>query len=207
MSTIYKPNEFGEKIGKSVQTLRRWDRDGTLKAKRTPTGHRYYDDKDVKTYLGIKQAKRKTIVYCRVSSHGQKDDLESQIKAMETFCLSSGVAVDEWVQEIAGGMNFKRKKFLKVMREISEGKVEKLLIAHKDRLARFGFDFFAHMATEHGCEIVVVNQESLSPQQEMVEDLMAIIHTFSCRLYGLRKYKKKIREVVENESHQDIPKS
>lgn len=201
MDMIYKPNEFGKKIGKSVATLRRWDRDDTLKAKRTPTGHRYYDDDDVRTYLGIKQAKRKTVVYCRVSSHGQKDDLKSQVEAMETFCLSSGIAVDEWVQEIAGGMNFKRKKFLKIMDDISEGTVEKLLIAHKDRLARFGFDFFAHTASENGCELVVVNQESLSPQQEMVEDLMSIIHTFSCRLYGLRKYKKKIREVVEGESH------
>lgn len=207
MSMIYKPNEFGEKIGKSVQTLRRWDRDGTLKAKRTPTGHRYYDDDDVRRYLGIKQSKRKTVVYCRVSSHNQKDDLESQIRAMETFCLSSGVAVDEWIQEIADGMNFKRKKFLKIMGEITDGKIEKLIIAHKDRLARFGFDFFAYTAAEHGCELVVVNQESLSPQQEMVEDLMAIIHTFSCRLYGLRKYKKTIKDAIENESRQNIPKS
>lgn len=115
MNKIYKPNEFGEKIGKSVDTLRRWDRNGTFKAKRTPTGHRCYDDDDVREYLGVKKTKRKTVVYCRVSSHGQKDNLKSQIKAMETFCVSSGIAVDEWVQEIAGGMNFKRKKFLKVM--------------------------------------------------------------------------------------------
>jgi putative resolvase len=59
---------------------------------------------------------------------------------------------------------------------------------------RFGFDLFSHIATENGCEIVVVNQESLSPQQEMVEDLMAIVHTFSCRLYGMRKYKREIKD-------------
>jgi len=70
------------------------------------------------------------------------------------------------------------------MSRISAGEIKSLLVAHKDRLCRFGFDFFEHMATESGCEIKVVNQESLSPQQEMVEDLMAIIHTFSCRLYG-----------------------
>lgn len=197
MNNIYKPNEFGEKIGKSVVTLRRWDRDGVLKAKRTPAGHRYYDDDDVTAYLGIKRPKRKTIVYCRVSSAGQKNDLKSQVEAMEQFCLSSGTAVDEWVQEIAGGMNFKRKKFLSIMNEITKGHVEKLLVAHKDRLARFGFEFFDHLASKNGCEIVVVNQESLSPQQEMVEDLMSIIHTFSCRLYGLRKYKKKIQEAAE----------
>ncbi len=144
---------------------------------------------------------RDTLLPKLLSGQIRIPDAEKLVEAMETFCLSSGIAVDEWVQEIAGGMNFKRKKFLKIMDDISEGTVEKLLIAHKDRLARFGFDFFAHTASENGCELVVVNQESLSPQQEMVEDLMSIIHTFSCRLYGLRKYKKKIREVVEGESH------
>jgi len=94
-------------------------------------------------------------------------------------------------------MNFKRKKFLSLMSRIAIGEIQMLLIAHKDRLCRFGFDFFEHMAMENGCRISVVNQESLSPQQEMVEDLMAIIHTFSCRLYGLRKYKKKIKGMLE----------
>jgi putative resolvase len=103
-------------------------------------------------------------------------------------------------------MNFKRKKFLKIMDAIANGEISKLLVAHKDRLVRFGFDYFEHLAITNGCEIVVVNQESLSPQQEMVEDLMAIIHTFSCRLYGLRKYKKDIKKVISNESHSNCEK-
>ncbi len=197
MSKIYKTNEFGKRIGKSTSTLRRWDTEGRLIAKRTPTGQRYYDESDVRKILGIKDVERKIIVYCRVSSYNQKDDLKSQVTAMEQFCLNGGIAVDEWIQEIGGGMNFKRKKFLSLMSRIATGDIKTLLVAHKDRLCRFGFDFFEHMATENGCEIKVVNQESLSPQQEMVEDLMAIINTFSCRLYGLRKYKKKIKEVIE----------
>lgn len=120
-----------------------------------------------------------------------------RFKSEEQFCLNGGIPVDEWIQEVGGGMNFKRKKFLSLMSRISAGEIKSLLVAHKDRLCRFGFDFFEYMATENGCEIKVVNQESLSPQQEMVEDLMAIIHTFSCRLYGLRKYKKKIKTMIE----------
>ena len=85
------------------------------------------------------------------------------------------------------------------MSRIQTSEINKLLIAHKDRLVRFGFDYFDFMAKENGCEIVVVNQESLSPQQEMVEDLMSIIHTFSCRLYGLQKYKKEIKKIVEHD--------
>lgn len=90
-------------------------------------------------------------------------------------------------------MNFKRKKFLALMDRIQHGEIERLIIAHKDRLVRFGFDLIAHIAEESGCEIVVVNQPSCSPEQEMVEDMLAIVHTFSCRLYGMRKYKQQLQ--------------
>jgi len=207
MGNKYKPHEFAKQIGASVKTLRRWDINGKLIAKRTPSNHRYYDDNDLRQLHGIKEPDRKTVVYCRVSSAGQKDDLRYQVAAMEPFCLASGVPVDEWIQEIGGGMNFKRKKFLTLMSRIQKGEIAKLLIAHKDRLCRFGFDYFSFLAKENDCEIVVVNQESLSPQQEMVEDLMAIIHTFSCRLYGLRKYKKDLKKAITDESHSDSKKS
>jgi len=91
-------------------------------------------------------------------------------------------------------MNFKRKRFLALIERIQRGEIERVLIAHKDRLVRFGFDLLDHLERGNGCEIIVVNQESLSPEQEMVDDLLAIVHTFSCRLYGMRKYKKQIKE-------------
>ena len=108
--------------------------------------------------------------------------------------MRAGIPVDEWISEIGGGMNFKRKRFLRLMDDIQQGKIAKLLIAHKDRLCRFGFEYFERMARECGSELVVVNHESLSPQKEMVEDLLAIIHTFSCRLYGLRRYTKILKK-------------
>lgn len=131
------------------------------------------------------------MVYCRVSSHGQKDDLQSQVAAMEQYCLGAGIAVDEWIQEVGGGMNFKRKQFLSLMDRIAAGDISRLIVAHKDRLVRFGFDLLDHIAKRNACVIEVVNQESLSPQEEMTEDLLSIVHTFSCRLYGMRKYKRK----------------
>jgi putative resolvase len=197
--SVYRPNEFAKLIGKSTSTLRRWDREGVLSPKRTPGNQRYYTDEDRRLILSSEktQTPRKTVVYCRVSSSGQKDDLASQVKAMETYCLGAGIAVDEWLNEIGGGLNFKRKVFLKLMKSIRMGEVEHLLIAHKDRLARFAFELIEELASWYECKITVVNQESLSPQQEMVEDLMSIIHTFSCRLYGLRNYKKQIRKIAE----------
>jgi len=90
--------------------------------------------------LGIKT--NDYYVYCRVYSHNQKEDFKFQIQAMEQFCLSSAISVDEWVHEIGGGMNFKSKKFLKIMDAIQNGEISKLLIAHKDRLVRFGGRIF-----------------------------------------------------------------
>ncbi|MBK7001553.1 MAG: IS607 family transposase [Rhodoferax sp.] len=190
----YRINEFAARVGRSVQTIRRWEREGKLIAKRLPSGHRYFDESDVRLLLGGAPDKKSIVVYCRVSSAGQKDDLASQIAAMQAYCLAGAIPVDEWVQEIGGGMNFKRKRFLSIVDRIQRGEIVKLIVAHKDRLMRFGFDLFSHIAAENGCEIVVANQESLSPQQEMVEDLMAIVHTFSCRLDEMRKYHKVIKD-------------
>jgi putative resolvase len=194
MSKIYRINEFAKRIGRAPSTVRRWEREGLLTAKRLPSGHRYFDESDVRAMLGGAPEKRLTVVYCRVSSAGQRDDLRSQTVAMEQYCRAGAIAVDEWIQEVGGGMNFKRKRFIALIERIQRGEIARVLIAHKDRLVRFGFDLLDHLSREHGCEIIVVNQESLSPEQEMVEDLLAIVHTFSCRLDGMRKYKKLIKE-------------
>lgn len=196
----YRPHEFAKLIGKSTSTLRRWDKENKLVPKRGIGGQRYYSEQDLQKALNIENnvQRGKTIVYCRVSSVGQKDDLASQVTAMEGFCLGAGIAVDEWLQEIGGGLNLKRRVFLNLMKSIRLGEISNVIIAHKDRLARFGFDFLEEFASWYGCKITVAGQESLSPQQEMVEDLMAIVHTFSCRLYGLRNYKKQIKNMAEN---------
>lgn len=196
MSSVYRISEFAEKIGRSAGTVRRWESEGRITARRTPTGQRYFDDSDVRAVLqpGFARQDRKTLVYCRVSSASQQVDLASQVTAMEQFCLARGLAVDEWVKEVGGGMNLTRPRLLAVMDAIETGQVATLVVAHKDRLARFGFEYLQHVAVKNGCEILVANQESLSPQEEMVQDLLAIVHTFSCRLYGLRRYEKALKD-------------
>ena len=197
---MFKPHEFAKKIGVSVKTLQRWDVDGKLPAKRTLSGHRFYTEDDLLITQGLKpiESKRKVVVYCRVSSSSQKPELKNQISAMETFCLSRGLAVDEWISEIGGGLNFKRKKFLSIMFSMLKGELSTIVIAHKDRMCRFAFEFIMELAISVGCDIIVANQESLSPQQELVEDLMSIIHCFSCRLYGLRNYSKEVKDNLKN---------
>jgi putative resolvase len=129
-----------------------------------------------------------------VSSPGQKDDLAAQVTAMEQFCLARGLRVDEWLTEIGGGMNLTRRTFVAVMDAIERGEIATLVIAHQDRVARFGFDYLEHVAKNNDCDIVVANQQSLSPDQELVHDLVAVVHTFSGRLSGLRRYDKTLKD-------------
>lgn len=192
----YRPNEFAKLIAKTTSTLQRWDREGILKAHRSLTNRRFYTHDQLSDVLGVKATKRIAVSYCRVSSSNQKNDLLSQQKAVANFCISAGIAIDESIFEIGGGLNLKRKQFMRLMTMIEARAVHTLVIAHKDRLARFGMDWFQYYLEQHGCNLVVINNELLSPESEMVQDLMAIIHCFSCRLYGLRRYKKVIRDAA-----------
>ena len=196
----YRIGEFARKLGVHPDTVRKWDKQGKLIAQRSLGDTRYYDDADLQKALRLKiqDKPKRNIIYCRVSSPNQKDDLRSQVEAMELFALGRGL-ITETVTEIGGGMSFSRKKFMQLVNEIISGEVGTVIVAHKDRLARFGFELVDNLAKTYGCEIIVVNKVELSPQQEMIEDLMSIIHTFSCRLYGLRKY-KKAKDVLGDET-------
>ena len=110
-----------------------------LRAHRTPTNRRYYTAADLEAILPqATPAGRKTVAYCRVSSVAQKPDLENQQRLLSAYCTARGLAVDEWISEIGGGLNFKRKQFLRLVDAVIAGEVSTLVIAHKDRLARFG---------------------------------------------------------------------
>ncbi len=200
----YNVRQFADKIGVTVRTLQRWDREGRLKPARTPGNRRIYSDGDLRYVLQLRGAvpvvARKTVVYLRVSSQNQKPDLDNQRRVLEQFCTARGLTVDEWVAEIGGGLNFNRPRFLALVDAIVSGEVGTLVIAHRDRLTRFGYDLLAHLCTVQQCEVLVLNQETLSPEQEMVQDLMTIMHCFSSRLYGLRNYRKKLKEALSSDA-------
>lgn len=199
---IYRLNEFAKLIGKSVQTLQRWDREAVLKAHRSNTNRRYYTHDQYLEYIGQKAtSEKKTIVYYRVSSSAQKTDLLNQKSALEQFCITQGIAVSEWLFDIGSGLNYTRKNFLSLMEMVERGEVIQIIIAHKDRLIRFGFEWFEIFCNNHGTKILVMNNENLSPEEEVTKDLLSIIHCFSSRLYGLRKYKKKITEILYEKDH------
>jgi putative resolvase len=203
MST-FKTGQAAAYLGVGIRTLQRWDREGILKAERTPTGRRVYTKASLDAHLKrpAPQTARTAVAYCRVSSAGQKPDLKNQRRVLEDFCVARGVANVEYIEEVGGGLNLKRKKFVALMDRIEAREISHLVIAHKDRLVRFGFQWFERFCAEHGTDVLVLNNEQLSPEQEMVQDLLTIVHCFSARLYGLRNYRKKLDEALK----QDISK-
>ena len=187
-------NEMAKRLNVSVKTLQRWDREGILVAKRTPTDRRYYTEDQYLEYIGSStKSKRKTIAYARVSNANQKDDLRNQITFIRNYVNAKGEILDDVIEDIGSGLNYNRKHWDDLLlNQIPKGEIEKIYITYKDRFVRFGFDWFERFCNHYNCEIVVINNPDTSPQKELVDDLISIIHVFSCRIYGLRKYKKDI---------------
>lgn len=184
---------MADKLNVSVRTLQRWDNSGKLKAKRTPTNRRYYTENQYLQFLGKQHGDRKTVAYARVSTYVQKDDLKDQIGFIRQYANSKGIILDEAITDIGSGLNYNRKKWNQLLQDVEHGKIKTIYITYKDRFIRFGFDWFNRFCNEHDTKIIVLNNPDTSPEKELVDDIISIIHVFSCRLYGLRKYKNKIK--------------
>ena len=197
--TNYKPKDFAELLGVSVKTLQRWDRDGILKANRTPTDRRYYTYDQYLQFKGIQTENdiRDTVIYARVSTRNQKNDLQNQVEFLKQFCNAKGIIVNQCIEDFGSGLNYNRKKWNRLLDEVMANKIKTIVISNKDRFIRFGYDWFEKFCEKFNTKIIIVNNETLSPNEELVQDIISILHVFSCRLYGLRKYKNQIKEDEE----------
>ena len=206
MENMLKIGAAARRLGVTPKTLQRWDRCGSFSPlARSPTGLRLYSEAQIaeRINLPLRAAPHRTIAYCRVSSAAQKPDLRNQRQILEEFCNARGLANVEYIEEIGGGLNFKRRHFLELTDAIGRGEVQTLVLAHRDRLTRFGFEWFERMAHRSGCEMLVLNQERLSPEQEMVQDMMTIVHCFSSRLYGLKNYRRQLNAALNKDVKDD----
>ena len=192
--TNYKPKEFAELLNVTVKTLQRWDREKILVANRTPTNRRYYTYDQYLQFKGIgKDADtRKIVIYTRVSTRNQADDLENQVDFLQQYVNAKGLIADDIIREYGSGLNYNRKKWNNLLSEVMENKVRMIFVSHKDRFVRFGFDWFEKFCNRFNVEMVVVKNEKLSPHEELVQDIANILDEFSCRMCGLSKYKKQI---------------
>jgi predicted site-specific integrase-resolvase len=157
-----------------------------IKGIKNPAGQRYYD---VESYLANPLDKPSVICYARVSSRKQSEDLNRQVGFLKSVYPHSEVITD-----VGSGLNFKRKGLQTLLDRLFSGDKFTLAISHRDRLCRFGFELFQYLVLKNGGTIVVLNNTETSPEQELTQDLLSILHIFSCRVYGLRKYSKNIKE-------------
>ena len=193
MDRLYTMKEASKLLGVTVRTIQRWDKEGKIRCVRTVGGKRRVPESEIKRILGI-QEKRKIIGYARVSSHTQKDDLERQMVLIKNYAKEKGWEI-EILKDIGSGLKEDRRNFLKLLKMVMRKEVSKVIIAYPDRLTRFGFKTLEEFFKSYGTEIVVINKEEKTPQEELVEDLITIISHFAGKLYGMRSH--KYRKVVE----------
>lgn len=195
-----KTKQVLEMLNISKTKLRELERTGELIPVKKTTRSKYFLKEDVQAYLGdaIKHSDKKVIVYYRVSSNSQKNELKNQLNYIENYTTSKGIKVDEYIKDIGSGINYNNPGLNKIMKMVINDEVKKIIISHKDRLVRFGFELIENICKLKNVEIEIINVKTTSPQEELVEDLMTIIHVFSARLYGLRNYTKRIKEAVKD---------
>ena len=198
MMSIGKAAQY---LGQSVQQLRLLDTKGILVPLRSPGNTRYYTQEQLDEYLRIprKVVERIVIGYCRVSSAKQKDDLARQVENVRSYLLAQGKPF-EIITDIGSGINYKNQGLQTMIRRVTAGEIEKIVVLYKDRLLRFGYELVEQIASLYGTTIEIIDQTPKEEQQELVEDLVQIITDFSGRLQGNRanRARKVVKELVQD---------
>ena len=196
-----------EELGVRPETLRRWESQGKIEApERTPGGKRRYDLAKLRHLAPHKApSERITILYARVSTNGQKDDLVRQRALLETFSASNGWTY-EVIEDVGSGLNYNKRGLRQLISRICSGEVDRLAISHKDRLLRFGSELVFSLCEHFGVEVVIINaSENSTFEEDLASDVIEIVTVFSARLYGSRSHKNKqvmdrLREVAKEVS-------
>ena len=207
----YKVGQFAKLLNVTVKTLQNWDKQGTLKAHRSPTNQRFYTEEQLNQVLGLSNENQEVrpslkIGYCRVSTHNQKNILQNQEEFLRSYTNAKGVILDEVLTDIGSGINYNRKNFNKILESVEAGEISEIYVTYKDRFVRFGFDWFNTFCEKHGTKIIILNQPSTSPEQELAEDLLNIVTVFSERNHGLRTYKKQLEQNLNETNNQNKSK-
>lgn len=173
----------------SRPTLKRYRDHGYLKAAELPNGQFDYDADSV-FLLKNKNKPRATAIYGRVSTYKQKADLNNQMDTLIKFCQKRGYTVDYQYQDIASGLSFKKRNdFFKLLDLVIQGKIKRVVITHKDRLSRVGYDLFQHLFDKFGTEIVVMSDylDPKTDEQEIMSEIIALMHCFAMKSYSNRR--------------------
>ncbi|WP_097696713.1 IS607 family transposase [Helicobacter pylori] len=173
-------------------TLWKYVKSGKIRVKQEPNGYYIYNDSDVYSLAGIEDG-RLNVVYARVSTQKQKQDLQNQIENCISFINAKGISVDSIYSDIKSGMSLDRKSFMELLNAVMAFKIKAVYISYKDRLARLSYELVEKLFSDYGTKIVIINQcESISLEQELFDDIMQTIHSFSMKMYSKRRIAKKL---------------
>ena len=185
----------------NATTLKSWKDKGILSYKKLSDKKILYDIDSVLNNSNMVD-NRLNVIYARVSNTKQHNDLLNQIELVKSYCITNGIKISKVYQDIASGMNENRKDFNILINDVISGKIKNIYISFKDRLTRFGFDYFKNLFQKYNVNIVILDELEESNktfQDELTEDLISIIHHFSMKLYSNRRKKlKEIEKILES---------
>ena len=180
-------NQAREILKVSLKTISRWTKDGKIRFITTPTGRKRYNIKDIYNFQSCNpdSIEKEKICYCRVSSSKQMDDLKRQ----QDF-FRSKFPSHQLVTDVGSGINWKRKGLKTILDKAMRGYLSEVVVAHRDRLCRFAFELLEWILSTNNVKLVVLNEEKgFSTEQELADDILSIVHIYSCRKMGGRRYK------------------
>ena len=193
----YSSKDVTKILGVTAQTLRNWDKEGKLKPSYTKSnGYRYYSEDVILSYTQERKTKKdvNVVLYARVSSKKQQDDLERQISNLKEYAKDKYEKYDV-ISDIGSGINYEKPGLKRLIEMINKKQVDVIVVLYKDRLLRYGFELVEYFAKLNNVKIEVIDKIDKNQDQELVEDLVQIITVFSCKLQGKRK--KKTKELLQ----------
>jgi predicted site-specific integrase-resolvase len=183
-----KLSQYAKMKGVVYRTAWNWWKKGIIECEQDPITKSIF----LKTNIQYNKQQEKIALYARVSSYEKKKDLDGQLERLRQFSFAKGYIISKEIKEIASGMNDNREKLNKVLLDISYGTI---IVENKDRLTRFGFNYIKNLLEMQGRKVIVLNEKEENKEKDLMTDLISIITSFCCRLYGLRKGQNKANKI------------
>ena len=205
MDKLYNISKTAEILDVTPKTLRVWDKENKLKPILTSGGHRRYRESDINKIIGVEQTDETKqeicATYARVSSQKQKvsGDLDRQSQRLSEYCAKHNLYVEHIIKDCGSGLNDKRQGFAKLTDLVVKGKVNKVIVEHKDRLTRFQFNFIKKMFESYGCEVIVINGVDVSDTEELAADMISLLASFSGKFYGKQSAERRKKIIKTND--------
>ena len=192
---IYSAKQAAEAFGVSFRTIKRWIYTNKIKTFLTPTGqHKIYETEIQRLKGEQNQNTNKVVTYARVSTQKQKEDLERQSERLKQYCLKHNYQITQEIKDIASGLNDNRKGLQKIYQQINQQNIGKIVIEHRDRLTRFGYNYLENYFKSHEVEIIIIEQKEI--KEDIIKDLIDIMTSFCAKLYGRRGNKNKTKQTI-----------